>query len=153
MTTEECLENTCLFPSSEDPILVLWNIYIYYIYIYILYICYIYIYISHIYIYIYIYLGVFLYNLSLIILTSFFIICGGWLDKTLMYLSSSFGFLYCRYVTFARLNVTSKKLISTKLVMISLLKLVFLKILIFFFLILSISRPFYFLNYKTIVSL
>ena len=66
------------------------------------------------------------------VLTSCFIICGGWLDKTLMYLISSFGLLYGLYVSSVRLNVTSKKLTRSMLLIVSILKLVFLYMLSIF---------------------
>ena len=69
-------------------------------------------------------------NLSLIIFVSCFLICGGWFDDTSMYINLSFGFLYGRYVLFSKLNVTSKKSTSVRLVTISILKSIFLKILI-----------------------
>ena len=53
-----------------------------------------------------------------------------------MYISLSFGFLYGRYVLFSKLNVTSKKSTSVRLVTTSIL--IFLKILIIFFRILFV---------------
>ena len=55
-------------------------------------------------------------NLSLIIFVSCHLICGGWFDDTSMYINWSLGFLYVRYVLFSKLNVTSKKSISVRLV-------------------------------------
>ena len=71
-------------------------------------------------------------NLSLIIFVSCFLICGGWFDDTSIYVNLLFGFLYGRYVLFSKLNVTSKKSTSVRLVTISILKSIFLKILITF---------------------
>ena len=68
-------------------------------------------------------------NLSLIIFVSCFLICGGWFDDTSMYINLSFYFLYGRYVLFSKLNVTSKKSTSVRLVTTSVLKSIFLKIL------------------------
>ena len=72
-------------------------------------------------------------NLSLTIFVSCHLICGGWFDDTSMYINWSFRFLYVRYVLFSKLNGTSKKSISVRLVTISILKSIFLKILIIFF--------------------
>ena len=55
-----------------------------------------------------------------------------------MYLNLSFVFLYGRYVLFSKVNVTSKKSSSVRLATISILKSIFLKILIIFFRILSV---------------
>ena len=76
-------------------------------------------------------------NLSLIIFVSCFLICGGWFDATSIYINLSFGYLYGWYVLLSKLNVTSRKSISVRLVTISILKSIFLKILITFFRILS----------------
>ena len=76
-------------------------------------------------------------NLSLIIFVSCFLICGGWFDATSIYINLSFGYLYWCYVLLSKLNVTSRKSISVRLVTISILKSIFLKILITFFRILS----------------
>ena len=71
-------------------------------------------------------------NLSLIIFVSCFLICGGWFDDTWMYINLSFSFLYGRYVLFSKINVTSNKSTSVRLVTISILKWIFSKILISF---------------------
>ena len=77
-------------------------------------------------------------NLLLIIFVSCFSICDGWFDDTSMYINLSFGFLCRRYVLFSQFNITSKKSTSVRLVTISILKSIFLKILIMFFHTLSI---------------
>ena len=77
-------------------------------------------------------------NLSLIIFVSCFLICGGWFDDTSLCINLSFGFLYGQYVLLSKLNVTSKKSTSVRLVTISILKSIFLKILIIFFRALSL---------------
>ena len=71
--------------------------------------------------------------LSLIIFVNCFLICGGWFVDISMYINLFFIFLYGRYVLFSKLNVASKKSTSVRLVTISILKLIFLKILIIFF--------------------
>ena len=72
-------------------------------------------------------------NLSLITFVSCFLICGGWFDNTSLCFNVSFGFLYGQYVLLSKLNVTSKKSASVRLVTISILTSIFLKILIIFF--------------------
>ena len=72
-------------------------------------------------------------NPSLIIFVSCFLICGGWFDDPSLYINWSSGFLYGQYVLLSKLNVTSKKSASVRSVTILILKSVFLKILIIFF--------------------
>ena len=72
-------------------------------------------------------------NPSLIIFVSCFLICGGWFDDPSLYINWSSGFLYGQYVLLSKLNVTSKKSASVRLVTISILTSIFLKILIIFF--------------------
>ena len=69
-----------------------------------------------------------------------FFSCGGWLDGTSIYtyINLSFCFLYGQYVLLSKLNGTSKKSISVRLVTISIFKSIFLKILIAFFRTLSV---------------
>ena len=81
-------------------------------------------------------------SLSAIIFVSCFVICAGWFDDTSMYINLSIGFLYGRYVLFSKLNVTPKKSASVRMVTISILKSIFLKMLITFFCAVSVCYLF-----------
>ena len=81
-------------------------------------------------------------SLSVIIFVSCFVICGGWFDDTSMYINLSIGFLYGRYVLFSKLDVTPKKSASVRMVAISILKSIFLKMLITFFCTVSVCYLF-----------
>ena len=97
-------------------------------------------------------LGEFCDNPSLIVFASCFLIRGGWFDATsiyiyniyiyiyiiytyiyiYVYINLSFGFLHGRYALFSKLNVTCRKSTSVRLATISILKSIFLKIMIIF---------------------
>ena len=72
-----------------------------------------------------------------------FLIFGGWFEDRSIYINLTFGFLYGRYLLFSNLNFTSGKSTSVTLVIISISKLIFLKILIISFRILSFCCLFF----------
>ena len=81
-------------------------------------------------------------SLSLIIFVSCFLICDGWFDDTSMYINLSISFLYGMYVLFSKLNLIPKKSASVRMVTISILKSIYLKMLITFFCTVSVCYLF-----------